>query len=146
MQADTQQAASSALALALQQRNRERPALMSVAVRAEDAAVKGEAGGAAAAAAAADADAAQEGERVAIEVTLWRADAVAAVVEVDGRLEITRADPAAGLLFGVSHRALVKKDFRRCVGALVRGPSAVAHTLGTFDRRNGAWGQAAGWC
>lgn len=98
-------AASSVMSLALQQRNRERPALMSIAVKADDAA---------AATSEADGDApAPEGERVAIEVTLWRSDAVAAVVEVDGHLEVTRADQAAGLLFGINHRAMVKKDFCR---------------------------------
>jgi hypothetical protein len=52
-------------------------------------------------------------ERVALEVTLWRADAVAAVIEVDNQLEVTRADAAAGLLFGISHRALLKRNFRK---------------------------------
>ena len=108
-----EQAATSAFAIALQQRNRERPALMSVNARIdEDGNIVGGSG----AAAAAGGDAAQQGEQASLELVLWRADSVAAIVEVDARLEITRADVAAGLLFGVSQRALVKKDFRRLAG------------------------------
>lgn len=51
---------------------------------------------------------------VTIEIMLWRADTVAAVVEVDPGMEVVRADLASGLLFGAGHRALMKKDFRRC--------------------------------
>ena len=65
------------------------------------------------AAEAATAQAAAHTERLHIEVTLWRADAVAAVVEVDSHMEITRAETAAGLIFGVGHRTLLKKDFRK---------------------------------
>lgn len=105
--------ATSALAAALQQRNRERAALMSVTVRAD------EEGGAASAPAApaggvlALTSGGEGSERAALDVVLWRADAVAAVLEVDGQLEVSRADAAAGLLFGVAHRALLKKDFRK---------------------------------
>jgi hypothetical protein len=53
------------------------------------------------------------GERAALEVVLWRSDALTAVIEVDSNLMVSRADAAAGLLFGVSYRALLKKDFRR---------------------------------
>jgi hypothetical protein len=119
-------ASSSALAAALHQRNRDRPALMSVAIHMEEGEDGGDGGEAAAdggghaaasskhgAAAAAAAESGQRQERPALEVVLWRADTLSSVLEVDGQLEITRADTTAGLLFGVSHRALVKRDFRR---------------------------------
>jgi hypothetical protein len=100
--------------MALQQRNRERPALMSVSVNAEaEDADSGAGSGAAAHQAAGDAAQQDAAGAAALEVTLWRADAVAAVVEVDSKLEITRADAAAGLLFGFNHRAMIKKDFKR---------------------------------
>lgn len=105
----SQASTTSTLALAFQSRNRERPALMSVSAKLEEEDTSSdqhqkadgqEAGGAAA-------------EKAPLEVVLWRADAVAAVVEVDSHLEITRADAAAGLLFGVSHRSLIKRSFKR---------------------------------
>lgn len=46
-----------------------------------------------------------------LEVQLWRADAVTAVVELDKRLAVSRTDPAAGLLFGLPHKLLLKKSF-----------------------------------
>ncbi|GBF92718.1 hypothetical protein Rsub_05087, partial [Raphidocelis subcapitata] len=116
-------AAASSLAQALQQRNRERPALMSIAVRTDEheegegGAGAGSGGSAAAAVAATTSGGPSDrGERAALEVVLWRADTVTAVIEVDSNLVVSRADATAGLLFGVSHRALLKKDFRRLAG------------------------------
>jgi len=102
-----------ALSTALQQRNRERPALMSVAVCIEDEEAEGSKGAVGSGTNTESAAAGGAQEKAVLEVVLWRADAVAGVVEVDRELKITRADAAAGLLFGVNHRALLKKDFRK---------------------------------
>jgi len=46
-------------------------------------------------------------------VSLWRSDAVAGVVELNARtLAVTRADDAAGLMFGAGSKALLRRDFR----------------------------------
>ncbi len=50
-----------------------------------------------------------------LEVHLWAADQLSAVVEVDRHLVISRADAAAGLLFGLGAKALLRKRFTRCV-------------------------------
>lgn len=48
-----------------------------------------------------------------LSVVLWRAEAVAGVLEVNGRtLAVTRADEAAGLLWGAGPKALMRRDFR----------------------------------
>lgn len=48
-----------------------------------------------------------------LEVNLWRSDGLTALVETDSKLGIVRADPAAGLMFGVTPMALLRKSFRR---------------------------------
>jgi hypothetical protein len=51
-----------------------------------------------------------------LRVVLWRADAVAGVVEVSGGpagLAVTRADDAAGLIFGACPKALLKRSAAR---------------------------------
>jgi hypothetical protein len=46
-------------------------------------------------------------------VTLWRSNAVAGVVELNGRtLAVSRADDVAGLMFGAGAKALLRRDFR----------------------------------
>lgn len=62
-----------------------------------------------AAAAAADVN-----ETAVLSVSLWRAEGLTALVEVDGKMGIARAEPAAGLMFGVGHGQLLRKSFRRC--------------------------------
>jgi hypothetical protein len=52
-------------------------------------------------------------EEASLQLVLWRADALAAVVELDKALTIVKADAAAGLLFGISSKMMVKKDFKR---------------------------------
>jgi hypothetical protein len=49
------------------------------------------------------------------QVSLFRADALSTVVEVDKHLAIAHADEAAGLMFGVSAKHLLKKPFSRSV-------------------------------
>jgi hypothetical protein len=67
-----------------------------------------------AAAAAPDAAAsAGDEEEASLQLVLWRADALAAVVELDKALTVVRADAAAGLLFGVSSKMMINKDFKR---------------------------------
>ncbi len=53
-----------------------------------------------------------------LEVQLWAADQLSAVVEVDRRLVISRADAAAGLLFGLGAKALLRKRFTRWAAQL----------------------------
>lgn len=48
-----------------------------------------------------------------LEIQLWRSDAVSSVVEVDSHLVVARADVGAGLIFGVPHKLLLKKSFKR---------------------------------
>jgi hypothetical protein len=54
-----------------------------------------------------------EVERMVLEVSLWRANTLTACIEVDKQLEVVRADDAAGLIFGVEAKLLVKHDCRR---------------------------------
>ncbi len=48
-----------------------------------------------------------------LEVQLWRADLLTAVIEVDRHLAISRADTAAGLVFGLSSKAMLRKTVTR---------------------------------
>lgn len=113
-------AGGSALLAALQQRNRVRPALLQaeVVLRSDaDAPAASASGGVAASTAGGkEAPRKQQGqgdEEATLQLVLWRADALAAIVELDKSLAVVRADAAAGLLFGVSSKQLIKKDFRR---------------------------------
>jgi hypothetical protein len=74
-----------------------------------------EAEGSTAAGAAGSGAAALDPESTAVlAVSLWRSEGLAGLVEVDGKLGISRAEPAAGLMFGVAHGQLLRKSFRRC--------------------------------
>jgi hypothetical protein len=46
-------------------------------------------------------------------VSLYRADALSSVIELDKHLAVAHADEAAGLIFGVSHRHMLKKLFAK---------------------------------
>jgi hypothetical protein len=48
-----------------------------------------------------------------IKLTLWRAEGLTTQLELDGKLGISRADPAAGLMFGVNTAALLHKSFKK---------------------------------
>jgi hypothetical protein len=71
-------------------------------------------GSAAAGAAGSGAAALDPDSTAVLSVSLWRSEGLAGLVEVDGRLGISRAEPAAGLMFGVAHGQLLRKSFRRC--------------------------------
>jgi hypothetical protein len=117
------------LLAALQARSRVRPALLTaeVVLAGEAAAVAAAAGaavplangGAAAAALAAPAAAPTSGDKkeqeddAVLQLVLWRADALTAVIELDKNLGVVRADAAAGMLFGINSKAMLKKDFRK---------------------------------
>lgn len=79
-------------------RHRERPAMMTVqqALTGEDE----------------DVDLSSDNTPV-LRIHLWRADAVSTVLEVDPKLHITKADPLAGVMFGVSHKMLQRKTLTR---------------------------------
>jgi hypothetical protein len=49
------------------------------------------------------------------QVSLCRTDALSSLVELDKHMAITHADEAAGLMFGVNPKQLLKKPFARCV-------------------------------
>lgn len=51
---------------------------------------------------------AEQLQKPVAQVSLYRADALTTVLELDKGLAIARADDAAGLIFGLSPRALVK--------------------------------------
>jgi len=109
------------IAAALRQRNKIRPALMTVAAKVTQASASQAAPPAlpAAAGGAVNSSEAAAEEHLTLEVTLWRADALVGSVEVDRGLAVTRADEAAGLLFGVDPGVLLKRDMRRCVRGCV---------------------------
>jgi hypothetical protein len=48
------------------------------------------------------------------QVSLFRADALSSVIELDKHLAISSVDEAAGLIFGVNSKQLIKKAFARC--------------------------------
>eukprot|EP00775_Hariotina_reticulata_P009651 gene9651-9811_t len=97
--------ASSALLAALQRRRKDRPAIMTMSLvqMSEEDEAK--------AATDAGADTA-----AALTIDLWRAEGLSSLVEVDSRLSITRAEPAAGLMFGMSQRAVMQTSFRMLAG------------------------------
>jgi hypothetical protein len=49
-------------------------------------------------------------------VSLFRADALSSVIELDKHLAIAHVDEAAGLMFGANHKHLMKKSFARYIG------------------------------
>lgn len=55
-----------------------------------------------------------------MQVTLHRSDAFAALVDIDTHLRISRADDAAGLMFGVSSKSLVNKSLARWVRSMLQ--------------------------
>lgn len=52
-----------------------------------------------------------------LQLELWRAEGLTSVVEMDGKLAISRVEPMLGLIFGTSAHALLHKSFKRCVRA-----------------------------
>jgi hypothetical protein len=99
------------LLVALKSRHKERPAVltMSVVHASEDAdGGATSSSGRTAAAAAADVN-----ETAVLSVSLWRAEGLTSLMEVDGKMGIVRAEPSAGLMFGVAHGQLMRKSFRR---------------------------------
>lgn len=46
-------------------------------------------------------------------MSLYRSDALTAIIELDKHMGIARVDDAMGLMFGISAQALVKKSFSR---------------------------------
>jgi hypothetical protein len=95
------------LLAALKSRHKERPAVLTMSVVHASEEAEGSLSGGAAA--AVDPNAA-----AVLSVSLWRAEGLRSLMEVDGKLGISRAEPAAGLMFGVGHGQLLRKSFRRC--------------------------------
>ncbi|KAI8467685.1 MAG: hypothetical protein J3K34DRAFT_523567 [Monoraphidium minutum] len=131
-------AGGSSLLAALQQRSRVRPALLQAEV-----VVRGSGGeggddmlGLATRSSAALA-ASGGGEEVQLHLVLWRADALTAVIELDRNLSVVRADAAAGLLFGISSKLLLKKDFRRLAGLPKTATASDLMTAGTGGPKAG---------
>lgn len=48
-----------------------------------------------------------------MQVSLYRSDALTAIIELDKNMGIARIDDAMGLMFGINAKALVKKSFSR---------------------------------
>ncbi|GBF95600.1 hypothetical protein Rsub_08582 [Raphidocelis subcapitata] len=82
---------------------------------------------------------------VRLSVVLWRAEAVAGVVEINGRtLAVTRADEAAGLLWGAGPKALMRRDFRGLVGLPPEARAAdLLETRGGHGKKSGLKSGAA---
>jgi hypothetical protein len=110
---------------ALKLRHKERPAVltMSVVHASDEAEGSTTAAGAASGAAAAALD---PNATAVLAVSLWRAEGLTSLMEVDGKLGISRAEPAAGLMFGVAHGQLLRKSFRRCAVCDAGGRGAAA--------------------
>lgn len=90
---------------ALKCRHKDRPAILTMSlIRSENEAD---------AAAASSPAAADMAALPVLSVSLWRAEGLTSLVEVDAKLGILRAEPSTGLVFGVSHTALLHKSFRR---------------------------------
>jgi hypothetical protein len=47
------------------------------------------------------------------QVSLFRADALSSLIELDKHLAISHVDEGAGLMFGVNQQQLLKKPFAR---------------------------------
>jgi hypothetical protein len=47
-----------------------------------------------------------------LALDLWRAEGLTSLVEVDSRLAITKAEPTAGLIFGMSNQVLLHSSFK----------------------------------
>jgi hypothetical protein len=63
------------------------------------------------------------------QVSLFRADALSTVLEVEKHLSISHADEAAGLIFGVNPRQMLKTPFARCdSGCLLNGVCSSTNT------------------
>ncbi|WIA34671.1 hypothetical protein OEZ86_012986 [Tetradesmus obliquus] len=48
-----------------------------------------------------------------LQVSLYRADALSSVIELDKHLTIAHADEAAGVMFGINHRHMLRKSFAK---------------------------------
>lgn len=48
-----------------------------------------------------------------LTMSLWKADAVSGVMELDQKLAIYKADQSAGLLLGLQAATLLKRSFKR---------------------------------
>ncbi|WIA14496.1 hypothetical protein OEZ85_003018 [Tetradesmus obliquus] len=51
-----------------------------------------------------------------LQVSLYRADALSSVIELDKHLTIAHADEAAGVMFGINHRHMLRKSFAKLAG------------------------------
>lgn len=49
-----------------------------------------------------------------LTLTLWRAEGLASVVEVDHKLGVVSAESTTGLMFGIPATALLRKNLKRC--------------------------------
>eukprot|EP00775_Hariotina_reticulata_P009112 gene9112-9281_t len=121
----TNEFARSTLLATLQQRRKERPAVLALQMvhldddMAARAAVSGD-----------------RADSIAVlTVQLWRADGLTGLVEVDGSLSVERADPAAALLFGKSSQSILHANFQRLVvnGGWQHAADVVAHVLAHSD-------------
>lgn len=66
---------------------------------------------------------------LSLQVSLFRADALSSVMELDKHLAITHVDEAAGLMFGVNPKQLLKKAFARYGTALLGVSGCAKHCL-----------------
>lgn len=78
-----------------------------------------------------------------LTVSLWRAEGLTALVEVDSKLGIVRADPSTGLIFGVAHTALLRKSFKRCEAG---GWRARVDMLAAYDAMQNPQNTCQQWC
>lgn len=125
-QAQTQQGATSSLLAVLQRSSRARPALLECRVEEADTYTNctGAAGGISApalggigSAGCGDVQGPADGG-VQLRVTLWHAEAVTGVVEVDEQLTVLRAEESAALLLGRGPAKTVGRSLRRCAGGV----------------------------
>jgi hypothetical protein len=102
--AASSQTVNSVLLKTLQQRRKERPAVMTLKMIQLNDDEEARA-----------ATAAGSQTMPVLALDLWRAEGLTSLVEVDSRLVITKAEPSAGLIFGMSNQQLLLTNFRECV-------------------------------
>eukprot|EP00775_Hariotina_reticulata_P003515 gene3515-3785_t len=130
-QSASSQAVNSVLLSTLQQRRKERPAVMTLKMIQLNDEEEARA-----------ATAAGSETMPVLALDLWRAEGLTSLVEVDSQLAIMRAEPTAGLIFGMSNQLLTQANFRDLAG-LPAATSAMALLTGSGKKsmlkKGAAW-------
>eukprot|EP00775_Hariotina_reticulata_P001355 gene1355-1696_t len=132
-QSASSQAVNSVLLSTLQQRRKERPAVMTLKMIQLNDEEEARA-----------ATAAGSETMPVLALDLWRAEGLTSLVEVDSQLAIMRAEPTAGLIFGMSNQLLTQANFRNLAG-LPAATSAMALLTGSGKKSKSMLKKGAAW-